>query len=161
MVHIKFVCLGNICRSPAAHAVFRHLVRDANLESEIVITSAGTGSWHIGNPPDKRMLAALSKKNIEAGDLRAELVTEEDIAESDLVLAMDESNFNDLHDIAREHDRQKIHLFMDFASTYDDLNEVPDPFYASDEMFNKVIEMVEDASEGLLAYLLSRFNLDG
>jgi protein-tyrosine phosphatase len=161
MVSVQFVCLGNICRSPAAHAVFRDRVSKAGLSERIAVNSAGTGSWHIGKPPDARMVRAAEARGYQMLDLRAEKVTDADIERHDLVLAMDEQNLEDLRLMANRLQQEKIRLFMSFTPGFDTCREVPDPYYAQASSFDRVLDLVEEASDGLLAYLTSRFDLDG
>jgi protein-tyrosine phosphatase len=154
MVRILFVCLGNICRSPTAEGTMRALVRDAGLESEIELDSAGTGGWHVGEPPDRRAAAAARKRGI-ALDGTAREVTPEDFDDFDLLIAMDRSNLRTLRQLAPSEDaRSKVRLLREFdpASTGTDL-DVPDPYYGAGGGFEEVLDLVQAASEGLLAQI--------
>ena len=151
MVKVLFVCMGNICRSPTAEGVFRHKVKASGLEDRISIDSAGTHAYHVGNPPDPRAQSAALKRDIDLSEQRARRVTIDDFTEFDYVIAMDESNRYDLEAICPSGYQDRIHMFLDFAKT--DLREVPDPYYGQGRGFEIVLNLVEDASEGLLAHI--------
>jgi protein-tyrosine phosphatase len=148
-VSVIFVCLGNICRSPTAHGVFRQLVVDEGLQNEILIDSAGTAAWHVGKNADERSIRTAQDRGIDMLDLRARKVTLEDIQSFDYVLAMDESNYYDLIDLSLHEDKNKIKLFLDFSEEFTE-KEVPDPYYGGPEGFNHVFDLVTSASNGLL-----------
>lgn len=148
---VLFVCMGNICRSPTAEGVFRHKVRQAELEDHITIDSAGTHAYHVGNPPDSRAQEAARKRDIDLSNQRARRVSADDFTKFDYVIAMDESNKDDLLSICPEGFEHRIHLFLDFADRND--TEVPDPYYGQGRGFEIVLDMVEDASEGLLKHI--------
>ena len=154
-VSVLFVCLGNICRSPTAHAVFRQLVDDENLNEFITVDSAGTGDWHIGCPPDKRSSEAASQRGYDLSDLRARLVTREDFYLFDHILVMDKKNFTDVTALAPNDLKAKISLFLDYSlmAKESGLLEVPDPYYGGDDGFDRVLSMIEDGSRGLLSSL--------
>lgn len=154
-VKVLFVCLGNICRSPTAHAVFRQLVREQNLEELIEIDSAGTAAFHIGKSPDERSTQVARGRGIEMKDLRARKVDFGDFIVYDYILAMDESNYSNLRDLALPEHFDKISMFLDFAEDWED-REVPDPYYGGPEGFDRVFDMVTDASEGLLRHIQER-----
>ncbi|MEA3404821.1 MAG: low molecular weight protein-tyrosine-phosphatase [Pseudomonadota bacterium] len=154
-VKVLFVCLGNICRSPTAHAVFRQLVREQNLEEFIEIDSAGTAAFHIGKSPDERSTQVARGRGIEMKDLRARKVDFGDFIVYDYILAMDESNYSNLRDLALPEHFDKISMFLDFAEDWED-REVPDPYYGGPEGFDRVFDMVTDASEGLLRHIQER-----
>ncbi|NTS76980.1 low molecular weight phosphotyrosine protein phosphatase [Catenovulum sp. SM1970] len=145
---VLFVCLGNICRSPTAHAVFRSKVKSLNLP--ISYDSAGTASYHIGATPDKRSAQHGKKRGYDFSELYARAVSTEDFETFDLILAMDKSNYDDLMNECPEHFQHKIHLFLDFAENYPDHQEVPDPYYGGEEGFELVLDLVEDACNGLI-----------
>ena len=148
-VSVIFVCLGNICRSPTAHGVFRQLVVDEGLQNEILIDSAGTAAWHVGKNADERSIRTAQDRGIDMLDLRARKVMLEDIQSFDYVLAMDESNYYDLIDLSLHEDKNKIKLFLDFSEEFTE-KEVPDPYYGGPEGFNHVFDLVTSASNGLL-----------
>ena len=149
MKKVLFVCLGNICRSPSAEGVFRKLVEDAGLRDTIKTDSVGTGNWHIGHPPDSRAIQAAAERGIDISDLRARQLSQTDTVEFDYILAMDNQNLADIEHIADQQHHNKIHLFLDFAQDYEEL-EVPDPYYGGNQGFDNVLDMIENAAAGLL-----------
>jgi len=151
-VKILFVCMGNICRSPTAEGVFRHKVAQAGLEQQIHIDSAGTHAYHVGEQPDSRAQKAARKRGVDLSSQRARRVSEKDFMEFDYVIAMDNSNEQDLGAISPSEHEDKIHLFLNFASKTQ-IREVPDPYYGSGNGFEIVLDLVEDASDGLLNHL--------
>jgi protein-tyrosine phosphatase len=151
-MRVLFVCLGNICRSPTAEGVMRSLVREAGLQGSLELDSAGTGSWHVGSPPDARAVAAAHARGI-ALDGYARQVCQDDFDEFDLVLAMDRSNLRELRQLARsEEERAKIRLLREFdpASAGDEDPEVPDPYYGAPGGFDEVLDLLLAACMGLL-----------
>lgn len=148
-VKVLFVCMGNICRSPTAHGIFRHLVEAENLASVIEIDSAGTHAYHIGNPPDSRSMATARKRGIELSDLRARQVDSGDFYHYDHILAMDEYNLSLLIEQAPKELHHKIKLFLHYAPA-SGLTEVPDPYYGGADGFDLVFDLVQTASENLL-----------
>lgn len=159
MIRVLFVCLGNICRSPTAHAVFEHCVERQGLKDHIQVDSAGTAGWHEGKAPDARSQEHARRRGYAMGHLRARQVRHRDFAEFDLVLAMDGSNRQNLLDICPPEHGHKIRLFLEFAA-HADVLEVPDPYYGGEEGFERVLDLVEDASQGLLRHLRERLKLD-
>lgn len=157
-ISVLFVCMGNICRSPTAHAVFRKLVESEGLDSYISIDSAGTHAYHVGNPPDERSMKTASERGIKMHDLRARKVDFSDLIEFDYILAMDSDNLSILEQMAPSDLKPKIKLFMAFAPnnkhTY-----VPDPYYGGGEGFSQVFDMVDEASKGLLTFLKQNHQL--
>ncbi|HEY9018354.1 low molecular weight protein-tyrosine-phosphatase [Thiomicrospira sp.] len=151
-VSVLFVCMGNICRSPTAHAVFRKLSEDEGLAQHLVIDSAGTHAYHVGNPPDTRSMQTAVKRGIEMADLRARKVDFSDLIEFDYVLAMDADNHQNLIQMAPRDLQSKIRLFMEFAPDYGH-DYVPDPYYGGPDGFESVFDMVEAASRGLLTHI--------
>lgn len=150
-IRILFVCLGNICRSPAAEAVFTHLVNEAGLAASFAIESAGTGEWHIGELPDRRMRVAAQRRGI-AMTSRARTVTREDFEQFDYIFAMDASNLRTLRGRAPKRHHGKIRLFRDLDPDAPG-EDVPDPYYGEDEDFDEVLDIVERTSRALLAHL--------
>jgi protein-tyrosine phosphatase len=150
-MNLLFVCMGNICRSPTAEGVMRHLLREAGLEDEIVIDSAGTGSWHVGNPPDERATEAARRRGITL-EGAARQVRPGDFEEYDLLLAADRDNLADLRAIAPDDAaRAKVRLLREFdPEAHGDL-DVPDPYYGGPGGFEEVLDLVERACRGLLA----------
>lgn len=148
-VRVLFVCMGNICRSPTAQGVFRHLVLRAGLGDRIEIDSAGTHAYHVGEPPDARAAQAARLRGIDLGDLRARRATVEDFHLFDYVLAMDQDNFRDLSELCPPGLSNRLRLFMDFAPDAP-VREVPDPYYGGPSGFDRVLDLVEAAAAGLL-----------
>lgn len=147
---ILFVCLGNICRSPSAEAVFTHKVKEAGLENQYMIDSAGTGGWHVGKPADQRMQKHAEKRGFRLTSLGRQFDPDTDFDEFDLIIAMDDENVNDLKELARNsEDIRKIHKMTDFSKEWR-YTEVPDPYYGGEEGFELVLDLLEDACEGLL-----------
>jgi protein-tyrosine phosphatase len=149
---VCFVCLGNICRSPSAEAVMRELVERANLAGRIVIDSAGTGDWHIGEPPDERAQKAAKNRGYDLSTLRGRQVAAADFTRFDLFIVMDDANAAALTAVCPPEYRDKIRLLMEFA-TRDDSRVVVDPYFGGAEGFEKVLDQCEDACEGLLKAL--------
>ena len=150
-VRLLFVCLGNICRSPTAEGVMRHVAAAAGMQDQIELDSAGTGSWHIGSAPDERATAAARGRGVTlAGAARQ--VSATDLDEFDLILAMDSSNLRDLQALADGADEHKIRLLREFdpaSAAAGDL-DVPDPYYGAAGGFTEVFDIVEAACRGLL-----------
>jgi len=154
MVKVLFICMGNICRSPTAEGVFRHKVKNADLDSQFVIDSAGTHAYHVGNPPDSRAQDAALKRNIDLSAQRARRVKTDDFSTFDYIIAMDESNKRDLLAICPAGYEDRIHLFLDFADCKE--SEVPDPYYGQGRGFEIVLNLVEDAADGLLEHICNK-----
>ncbi len=151
-MRLLFVCLGNICRSPTAEGVMRHLIREEGLEDSIELDSAGTGSWHIGRSPDERSAAAALVRGIELGG-HARQVDAADLEAFDLILAMDRANYEELHAMAADPAaRERVKLLREYdpeAVAAGEL-EVPDPYYGGADGFEEVLDVVTRACEGLL-----------
>lgn len=152
---LLFVCLGNICRSPAAENIMNHLIQKANLGDRIVCDSAGTSSYHIGSAPDSRMTMAAKKRGIVLKG-SARQFTSEDFENFDLILAMDRDNYQQIMYLDREKKYgDKVKLMCDFCRHHN-LKEVPDPYYGGPEGFNQVIDLLLDACEGLLEFVVNQ-----
>jgi protein-tyrosine phosphatase len=151
---LLFVCLGNICRSPAAENIMNHLVAKSSLSTKIECDSAGTGNYHTGNSPDRRMQAAAINRNIPmVGSARQ--FTKNDFTNFDLILAMDRDNYQNILDLDPQGQyRDKVKLMCDFATQHSDI-EVPDPYFGGAEGFDYVIDLLTDACGGLLLELKS------
>ncbi len=149
---ILFVCLGNICRSPTAEAVFRALAARDAPELTLEVDSAGTAGYHVGEPPDARTREAAGRRGYDLSPLRARVVAPSDFEEFDLILAMDLQNLQVLQRRAPEHVRERVRLFLEFAPEAA-VTEVPDPYYGGPNGFEEVLDLVEAASQGLLAHL--------
>jgi protein-tyrosine phosphatase len=154
-VKILFVCLGNICRSPTAEAVFRAIAAREAPELTIEVDSAGTAGYHIGEPPDVRTRQAASRRGYDMSPLRARIVEPRDFELFDLILAMDRENLAALHHRAPVHTRDRVHLFLEFAPDTT-VTEVPDPYYGGPNGFEEVLDLVEAATHGLLNHLRQR-----
>ena len=153
---LLFVCLGNICRSPSAENIMNHLIEQSGMSGRIICDSAGTSSYHIGSPPDRRMSAAAMEKLGFKLRGQARQFQRSDFQEFDLILAMDRENYhNILHLDSTGEYEQKVQLICDFCSQYT-LKEVPDPYYGGPEGFNQVIDLLMDACGGLLEYVTSQ-----
>jgi protein-tyrosine phosphatase len=153
-VSVLFVCMGNICRSPTAEGVFRHFVAEAGLDELFEIDSAGTHAYHVGEPPDRRAQEAATRRGISLTDIRARRVAAEDFDRFHYIVAMDEDNLAMLQEQADPAHREKIRLFLEFGSGPE--TEVPDPYYGGATGFERVLDLVEDASRGLLDLLRQR-----
>lgn len=156
MVNVLFVCLGNICRSPTAHGVFEQMVAETDLQHLIHIDSCGTGSWHVGQPPDERTQQAAQKRGYSLQHLRARRLAAEDFHHFDYILAMDTRNLADVIKKAPVSFSGHIGLFLDFASDQT-ATEVPDPYYGGDEGFDRVFNLIENACQGLLDELRQKY----
>ncbi|NVK18725.1 MAG: low molecular weight phosphotyrosine protein phosphatase [Methylocystaceae bacterium] len=149
MVKVLFVCLGNICRSPTAEGVFRDLVAQKGLSNEIMTDSAGTGDWHVGSPPDERAQKAALARGVDLSDLRARQVIAKDFIQFDYVLAMDRSNYAKLQQICPPGYEDRLHMFLNFFANSPE-EEVPDPYFGGPAGFDYVLDLIEEASVGLL-----------
>lgn len=156
-VSVLFVCMGNICRSPTAEGVFRHVVTASGLADAIYIESAGTHGYHAGEPPDRRSQAAADRRGYSLASLRARRFDATDFERFDYVLAMDRENLAWLEELAGDDHRERLSLFLSFAEGVGD--EVPDPYYGGAAGFERVLDLVEEASQGLLATLRTRHSI--
>jgi protein-tyrosine phosphatase len=154
-MRILFVCMGNICRSPTAEGVFRKLVAEQVPDLRIEIDSAGTHDYHVGEPPDRRAVVAAARRGIDLTGLRARMVEEADFERYDLLVAMDRLNRETLLDRSPEPYRDRIRLLMEFAPVTD-VEDVPDPYYGGSLGFERVLDLVEEAAQGLLDEVLAR-----
>lgn len=151
---VLFVCLGNICRSPTAHAVFRQKVKETALNVEI--DSAGTAAYHVGAKPDDRSAKHGKNRGYDFSKLLARAVSLQDFEHYDYILAMDKQNLKDLLELCPIEHQHKVQLFLDYANNYPDQNEVPDPYYGGARGFEFVLDLVEDACDGLIKHLLEK-----
>lgn len=149
VTRVLFVCLGNICRSPTAHGVFAALVERAGLAASIEVDSCGTGGWHVGEPPDGRATVEAGARGYDLRHLRARQLQADDFHRFDYILAMDASNLADLRAARPTGCSGHLGLFLEFAPGRRE-TEVPDPYYGGDEGFAHVLDLVEEASQGLL-----------
>ena len=145
-ISVLFVCLGNICRSPAAEAIFQNLINDKDLGNKFIVDSAGTGSWHIGKKADSRMRFAAKQRNIDITS-NARQIIEDDFRNFDYIVVMDNSNFNNVIELknrVKGSDFAKILKIQDFSSIFNE-KEVPDPYFGGDAGFNHVLDILEDS----------------
>jgi protein-tyrosine phosphatase len=146
---LLFVCLGNICRSPSAENIMNYSIAQAGLQDKIICDSAGTSSYHVGAPPDRRMSAAAVKRGLELKG-KARQLRPSDLERFDMILAMDRENYQDILYLDREGKyADKVRLMCDFAKNHGD-REVPDPYYGGEDGFDYVIDLLFDACDGLL-----------
>jgi protein-tyrosine phosphatase len=151
-IKVLFVCMGNICRSPTAEGVFTKLISEKKLASQFSVDSAGTHAYHVGNPPDTRAQQAALKRGVELQHLRARKVHSSDFEYFDYVLAMDGENYSILIQDCPDEYKDKLKYFLDYAPHLG-IREVPDPYYGEKLGFERVLDMVEDASLGFLETL--------
>jgi low molecular weight protein-tyrosine phosphatase len=149
-MRVLFVCMGNICRSPTAEAVFREFARRHAPDLDIEIDSAGTHDYHVGEPPDPRALRAAAQRGLDLGGLRARQVRGRDFEHYDLILAMDRLNQAALLERSPPEYHSRIRLLLEFARDAG-REEVPDPYYGGAKGFDEVLDLVEEAAAGLLA----------
>ncbi|MDG2376298.1 MAG: low molecular weight phosphotyrosine protein phosphatase [Woeseiaceae bacterium] len=149
-VSVLFVCMGNICRSPTAEGVFRQLVDDAGLGGRVHADSAGTHAYHTGNSPDHRAAEAAERRGYSLAGMHARRVNSMDFETFDFIVAMDDENLMNLRDMAEPEHHNKIQLFLEFSESAE-LREVPDPYYGGSSGFERVLDLVENASQALLA----------
>lgn len=152
---VLFVCMGNICRSPTAEGVFRHKVGEAGLLDSLLISSAGTHNYHPGEPPDRRSQAHALKRGYDLSALRARHLRSDDFERFDLLVVMDDLNYSTVIARAESTQREKVRRMLEFSVDAVDrgLREVPDPYYGDAQDFERVLDLVEAASDGLLAYV--------
>ncbi len=145
--------MGNICRSPIAQGVFENVARRAGLEDKIFVDSAGTGNWHVGSPPDERAMKSARLRGLDISAQRARQISRDDCENFDYILTMDEENYYMVSSLCRG--SVVVRPFLDFAADSPE-REVPDPYYGGPEGFERVMDLVEDASEGLLEDIRER-----
>ncbi len=150
---VLFVCMGNICRSPTAEGVFRKLVAQRAPELSLEIDSAGTHDYHVDEPPDRRAVAAAARRGIDLSGLRARQVESSDFRRYDLIVAMDRLNRATLLDRSPLEYRNRVRLMMEFAAGAE-IEDVPDPYYGGAAGFEQVLDLVEEAAQGLLDEVL-------
>jgi len=158
MIRVLFVCTGNICRSPTAEGVFRQLVRAENLHEHILVDSAGTHDYHVGEEPDRRSMLAAAGRGYDLSGLRARQLASTDFAEFDYLLAMDRGHRLILKRFAPREDRQKVAMFLDFSRKYSG-QDVPDPYYGGGQGFERVLDLIEDGAAGLLVDVKKKLGL--
>ncbi len=155
---VLFLCMGNICRSPTAHGVFRQKVQQAGLTHKVFVTSAGTHNYHPGEPPDRRSQRAAGERGYDISDLRARQLNEQDFEQHDLLLAMDWDNLALAEQRCPPAHRRKLRRLTEFCRRHD-AAVVPDPYYGGETGFQQVLDLIEDACDGLLEHVSSNFAL--
>lgn len=159
-IRVLFVCMGNICRSPTAHGVFVDLARRHDMEQRIHVESAGTHAYHVGKPPDPRAQEAARRRGIDLARMRARQVDAGDFEMFDYILAMDRDNLLILQELCPTEHRHKLGLFLEYAPHLGE-SEVPDPYYGGASGFERVLDMIEAAAEGLLQHVRERLRTEG
>ncbi|MEN8170970.1 MAG: low molecular weight protein-tyrosine-phosphatase [Pseudomonadota bacterium] len=155
-VKILFVCMGNICRSPLAHGLFEHRVEEAGLSEQIIIDSAGTHAYHVGELPDPRSQETALSHGFDLSSQRGRKVSASDFDKFDYVLAMDSDNHALLSELCSDDKRHKLRLFLEFAPQLAE-TEVPDPYYGGTTGFEHVYQLIDAAADGLMADIESRY----
>ena len=157
-ISVLFVCMGNICRSPTAEAVFRHYVENAGLSEYILIDSVGTHDYHVGEPPDTRAQRSAQQRGYDMSKLRGRQVGADDFRRFDYILAMDRANLAILQHITPPDSITQPQLFLEYARHHRE-REVPDPYFGGMDGFEQVLDMVEDAAQGLLEDIRQQYFL--
>jgi protein-tyrosine phosphatase len=145
---VLFVCLGNICRSPTAQAVFTHKIHEAGVQDAILVDSAGTAGYHTGEAPDDRACEFAARRGYLMSELRARKVCVEDFDRFDFIIAMDYANLNNLQQLKPENTKAQVKLMLSYVNSVTE--EVPDPYYGGNQGFDTVLDLLEDASDALL-----------
>jgi protein-tyrosine phosphatase len=156
-IKVLFVCMGNICRSPTAHGVFQSIVDANGLGSVIEVDSAGTHSYHIDSPPDRRSQATAKNRGVDLAGLRARRFVSDDFVEFDYLLGMDQSNLADMLAIKPDDASAQLKLMLEYSQKFDQ-SEVPDPYFGN-EGFDLVYDMIDDSSQGLLREIRERHGI--
>ena len=149
---ILFVCMGNICRSPTAEGVFRHKIIQKELSDFVFVDSCGTHDYHEGQQPDKRSQEAALKRGIDLSSQTSRVIKRSDLTEFNLILAMDKINFIQIESMMTHKDKEKLILFLDFSKQAE-FTEVPDPYYGKTNGFELVLDLLDEASDGLIDYI--------
>lgn len=155
-VKVLFVCMGNICRSPSAEAVFRHMVETGGFGDYLEIASAGTHDYHVGKPADRRSHQAASARGYDMSEHRAQHLRKQHFDKYDYIVVMDDVNHQAVMAMCPAHCQEKVHYFMDFAPQLG-IREIPDPYYGGEGGFEDVLDLVSAASAGLMAEIRERF----
>lgn len=156
MFKVLFVCTGNICRSPTAHGVLRHRLKELALDTRVFADSAAMKSYHIGDPPDFRSMDRAAARGYDLSDLRARRIETDDFHDFSLILAMDKGHFRGLKAVRPKESRADIRLFMDFAPQLN-IKQVPDPYYGGQDDFEHVLDLVEAGVDGLINTLKQEY----
>lgn len=153
---LLFICLGNICRSPAAEAVMKAKVHTAGLDSQFVIDSAGIGNWHVGQLPDSRMRSRGALRGYRL-DSHARQISQHDFDDFDMLLVMDDGNYRAVTELARDNaDRQKVKMLTSYLTAHKGATTVPDPYYGGTADFDHALDLIEDACDGLLSNITAK-----
>jgi len=155
---VLFVCTGNICRSPTAEGVFRHLVAAEGLQQRVLADSAGTHDYHVGEKPDRRSLLAAAARGYDLSGLRARQFSSGDFDNFDYLLAMDRGHLAVLNRLAPAEHRKKIAMFLDFSRSFTG-EDVPDPYYGGVQGFERALDQIEDGAIGLLTEIKKKLGL--
>jgi protein-tyrosine phosphatase len=151
---ILMVCMGNICRSPTAQAVLQAKIQDLGLDKKVAVQSAGTQNWHQGSPPDSRSIHHAALRGYDLAPLRAKAIRAADFETCDLILAMDQTNFDTLQEQCPVHHDHKLQLLMTYSMRYAGIHRsVPDPYYGGPNGFEHVLDLIENACDGVTAKL--------
>ena len=154
---LLFICLGNICRSPAAEGIMRQMVEERALSNDIIVDSAGIGSWHVGEMPDPRMRKHAARRGYDLSPLRARQFRSDDFQKFDYIIVMDEENYHDVMERGGVYaDARKVLRMKDYFIRYKGLQSVPDPYYGGAEGFERALNLIEDGCEGLLKDLVNK-----
>jgi protein-tyrosine phosphatase len=159
MIKVLFVCLGNICRSPLAEGIFKHQVKEANLDEKIMVESAGTSGWHIGERPDPRSIEVAEEHGISLHSYGRKAIND-DFAEFDYIIAMDSSNYSDLRSLPGNSKNGAAKLFL--MRDFDDIGksqDVPDPYYGGEDGFRYVYELLDRSCRNLLDQIINDHHL--
>jgi protein-tyrosine phosphatase len=148
---VLFICLGNICRSPLAEGIFRHVVNECGMAEQFLIDSAATGTWHIGNPPDSRAIAVAGEHGLDISTQRCRRIVEDDFHRFDIIFCMDHANLANVLAMRPSRSKARIELFLQYALGKD--QPVPDPYLDHSTGFEQVYQLINQASPGLLAKL--------
>ncbi|MFK8015134.1 MAG: low molecular weight protein-tyrosine-phosphatase [Gammaproteobacteria bacterium] len=154
-ISVLFVCMGNICRSPTAQGVFESRLSQRNLSVTVLVDSAGTHAYHVGEPPDSRSQAAALKRGVDLSSQRARAVSADDFQAFDLIIAMDQANLQALRERCPDALTDRLHLMLDFHPNAKGA-DVPDPYYGGNAGFERVLDLTERAADGLLEWLCAR-----
>ena len=154
---VLMVCMGNICRSPTAEGVLRRKLRQAGLDAQVEVDSAGThASWHAGEPPDPRSVRHAARRGYDIAEQRARMVATRDFEHFDLILGMDGANLARLEGLCPDAHRAKLGRLTDYAGRLEHQHEVPDPYQGTAADFEQVLDLIEDACDGLVRALLAK-----
>lgn len=154
---LLFICLGNICRSPAAEGIMRQMLEERALSTDILVDSAGIGSWHVGEQPDRRMQKHAARRGYALSALRARQFRSDDFRKFDYIIVMDEENYHDVMERGGVYaDARKVLRMKDYFIRYKGQQSVPDPYYGGAEGFERALNLIEDGCEGLLKDLVNK-----